>query len=288
MAAFSQAEISQAERAELLAFAETLADCARAVILPYFRAEHGLEDKGAGGVFDPVTQADRAAEEAIRSRIERHCPDHGILGEEFGETAGRSAFRWVIDPIDGTRAFISGLPVWTTLIGLEYKHAPIIGVIDQGFTGERWSGVAGVRGAGGAARYARGDAARILRTRRCPDLGLATIAATDPRAGHMFDGGEAAAFAALAAAARLARFGGDAYAYAMLAAGEIDIVAEAGLKPFDVCALIPVIEAAGGRITDWAGGPAARGGQIVAAGDPRLHGRLIAALAPVAKPAPGR
>ncbi|GAB4522710.1 MAG: histidinol-phosphatase [Parvularculaceae bacterium] len=261
------ASLSPAETEELTAFAERLANRARDAILPFFRQSFRLENKDSGG-FDPVTEADSAAEEAIRAEIAREFPDHGILGEEFGETPSDGPFRWVIDPIDGTRAFMAGLPLWTTLIALEREGAPVIGVIDQGFTDERWIGD------GKAARYIRNGASRMLRTRSCRALGVATIVATDPRPGHMFDEREAEIFTAIADSARLARFGTDAYAYAMLAGGNVDIVMEAGLQRFDVAALIPVVEGAGGRMTGWTEPDARDGGRVLAVGDPALHAEI--------------
>ncbi|MGE3251254.1 MAG: histidinol-phosphatase [Hyphomonadaceae bacterium] len=230
----------------LRAFADELADAARGVILPYFRAEHGLVNKAARG-FDPVTEADKRAEETIRALIDQRFPEHGIIGEEFGAKPSRSGYMWILDPIDGTRAFIAGLPLWGVLIGLVQEGKPILGIIDQPYLGERFSGWLG--DARGAQLQTR-DGVRPLKARACPQLTDAVIATTDPK---IFSGGEAAAFEQVRAAAKLARYGCDCYAYAMAAMGSVDLVMESGLAPWDVAALIPVLEGAGGGLTDWRG-----------------------------------
>jgi myo-inositol-1(or 4)-monophosphatase len=242
---------------EFAAFAETLADAAARASLPYFRAEIDVADKSGGADFDPVTAADQEAEAAIRALIHETYPDHGILGEEGGAEKGASPFRWVLDPIDGTRAFIAGLPLWTTLIALNDGTRPIIGLIDQPYLGERYLGTPS-----GAFLQSRGEM-RLLSTRPRVSLREAIFSTTTPQ---LFESPrEKRIHEALLAGTRLTRYGCDAYAYAQLAAGRIDLVVEPGLKPWDVQALIPVIEAAGGAIANFDGGPADEGGSIIAA-----------------------
>ncbi len=254
--------------AALLAFADTLADAARAAILPFFRAAHGLENKAAIG-FDPVTEADRAAEAAMRALIEAHYPDHGISGEEFGEKPSKDGHVWALDPIDGTRAFIAGLPLWGVLIGLSYRGEPLIGVMDQPYLGERF------RGWPGGAHLITRDGVRPLSTRPCASLGDAIAATTDP---FLFQGAERDAFERVRASAKLTRYGCDCYAYCMVAAGSIDLVVESGLKTHDIAALIPIIAGAGGRVTTWDGGDALSGGRILACGDARAGDAAMALL----------
>jgi histidinol phosphatase-like enzyme (inositol monophosphatase family) len=249
---------------ELGRFMHDLADASGRAILPFFRAQFGLDDKARGGApFDPVTEADRAAEVVMRRMIRDAFPGHGILGEEFGSERLDAECVWVLDPIDGTRAFIAGLPTWGTLIGLKKGETAVRGLMHQPYLGERFTG-------DGRSAKLRGPAGeRTLRTRRCADLSAALLATTDPR---LFAAGEEAErFRAVQDTVRMTRYGTDCYAYCMLAAGQIDLVVEAGLKPYDICALIPIVEGAGGVVTGWDGGPATEGGRIVAAGDPRLH-----------------
>jgi myo-inositol-1(or 4)-monophosphatase len=255
----------------LLAFADTLADAARAAILPFFRAPHAVEDKGGqDGRFNPVTEADRAAESAIRVLIGEHFPDHAILGEEFGETSGSSGYQWILDPIDGTRAFMSGLPLWGVLIGLYYEGRPLIGVMDQPYLDERYRGWDD-GGDQGATCTSRGET-RALKTRACASLAEATISTTDP---YLFKGEEAEAFARVRAEARLARYGCDCYAYAMVAAGHIDAVIESGLQVYDIAALIPILTGAGGGACSWDGGDASQGGRVLAWGDVRVKDGVL-------------
>ncbi len=253
----------------LLAFADTLADAARAAILPYFRAPHACDDKGAGA-FDPVTEADKNAEAAMRALIERTFPEHGVLGEEFAETLSRSGYQWVIDPIDGTRAFISGLTNWGVLIGLYCEGKPLIGVMDQPYLDERYRGWMD-----GASVTGRGET-RVLKTRQCAGLAAATLSTTDP---YLFRGDEAEAFARVRSGARLTRYGYDCYAYAMAAAGHMDCVIESGLKPFDIAALIPILVGAGGGVCNWEGGDASQGGRVLAYGDARIRDEALRLLA---------
>ena len=240
-------------------------------ILPLFRADHGLEDKGPAGAYDPVTQADRGAEAAIRKLVAERFPDHGFIGEEYGEDRPDAEFVWVVDPIDGTRAFIAGLPVWTTLIGLRRQGEPVLGSIGQPYVGELFIG-----SAAGSRLMARGSS-RPLRVRDCPRLTEAVIATTDVEG--CFNGAEAGAWRQVRAAARVARFGCDAYAYAMVALGLIDLVVEAGLKSWDIEAAVPIIEGAGGLVTDWRGERLQRnGGQVAIAGDRRCLDDALVAL----------
>jgi histidinol phosphatase-like enzyme (inositol monophosphatase family) len=253
-------------------------------ILPLFRADHGLEDKGAGknlprdthAAFDPVTEADRGAEAAIRKLIGERYPEHGVIGEEYGEDRPDAEFVWVLDPIDGTRAFIAGLPVWTTLIGLRHQGRPVLGSIGQPYIGEIFVGHTG-----GSRLLSRGQETPI-KVRECVDLTDAVIATTDPDA--CFDGAERGAWLQVRAAAKLARLGCDAYAYAMVAMGKMDMVIEAGLKSWDIEAAIPLIEGAGGLVTNWRGEPVGQnGGQMVISGDRRPLDEALVSLKRSAK-----
>jgi histidinol phosphatase-like enzyme (inositol monophosphatase family) len=256
---------------EFVDFAIHLADLAAAQILPRFRAAIGLENKSRDGGFDPVTIADREAEAAIRREIRRVYPDHGILGEEHGLDAGASPYTWVIDPIDGTRAFVLGQLHWGTLIALNDGTAPIVGLMHQPYTGETFVGSAE------GAELRRGAARTRLATRAASRLAEVMVCATDPT---MFAGpAHQQAFARLAPKARAVRFGGDCYTPCLVAAGCADLVVEAGLKTWDVQALIPIVERAGGVITDWSGGPAGRAGEMIIAGNRALHAEVVAALA---------
>ncbi len=267
--------LSQAEIAELTAFLHRLADAAAAVTLQHFRVQLAVEDKSHGMAdtvfgFDPVTIADRDAEKAIRQLIEKHYPRHGILGEEYGLTREDARLRWIIDPIDGTRAFVAGVPTWGTLIGLYLDGRPLIGLMDQPFIGERfWGGPDG-------SFYRHGQTERPLQTRACKSLDRAIFSTTSPD--YFEKGREMTGFQALKSSTQLVRFGCDCYAYSLLAMGQLDIVAECGLKPFDIAALVPIVEGAGGRMTTWDGDSAADGGQILATGDPDLHAEALALL----------
>ncbi len=250
--------------AELEAFAVELARAAGAAILPLFRSDHGLEDKGAaqGLGFDPVTAADRGAEAAMRQAIAARFPDHGVLGEEYGEDRSGADFVWVLDPVDGTRGFIAGLPLWTTLIALRWQGRPVLGLIAQPYLDEVFVGTAA-----GSQLLRAGDARR-LQVRSCPRLEHALVATTDPQA--YFSPAEQPAFQRVRDRARLTRLGADAYSFALVALGTLDLVVEpAACKPWDVEAAIPLIQGAGGVVVDWRGRRVgARGGQVVAAGDP--------------------
>lgn len=251
---------------EYLAFSERLADEAAAVIMPYFRQTLAVTNKGDGALFDPVTAADMAAETAMRKLIEANYPDHGILGEEAGELLGSSHLKWVLDPIDGTRAFITGLPLWGTLVALNDGTAPLIGLMNQPFTGECFIGSP-------LGSFCNG---KPILTRKCTELSSATLMCTTP---DMFTTlNQKAGFERVAKRVRLLRYGGDCYAYCMLASGFVDVIVEAALQPYDVQALIPIIEGAGGVISDWSGGTAQNGGQVVACGDPALHKQVMEML----------
>lgn len=253
------------------AVAHRLADAARAITLPLFRSPRlGTDNKAATG-FDPVTRADREAEAAMRALLAELRPDDAILGEEMGATPGRSGLTWVLDPVDGTRAFISGAPSWGTLIALMDETGPIYGMIDQPFTGERFEG-----GRDLAAQLSGRGPRQALAVRPHAALAEATLLTTFPELGSP---AEAVAFQRVARQARLVRYGLDCYAYALLAAGHVDLVIEAGLQSYDIAAPIAVITAAGGLVTDWQGGPAHGGGQVLAAASPSLHRAALAALA---------
>jgi inositol-phosphate phosphatase / L-galactose 1-phosphate phosphatase / histidinol-phosphatase len=249
-----------------LAFGLRLADAAGAEIRPHFRKPITVEAKAD---LTPVTAADRAAEAAMRALIEKRFPDHGILGEEFGRVREDAELVWVLDPIDGTKSFISGVPLFGTLIALTRRGRPILGIIDQPISRERWVGASGhpttLNGA-------------PIRRRPCPVLAAATLFATTP---DMFKGEDAASFARVSAAVKLVRFGADCYAYGLLAAGFVDLVLEANLKPYDFCAMVPVVEGAGGIATDWRGErlDLASDGRILVAGDRRAHDAALALLA---------
>ena len=255
----------------LLALAHDLADQSGTVIRPHFRRPIAVANKAGAQAFDPVTKADQGAERAIARMIRNRVPDHGILGEEYGSLRPDAPFQWVVDPIDGTRSFITGTPMWGTLIGLLHSGAPVLGLMDQPFTGERfWSD------AKSAFRRESGGKARRMRTRACSRLADALIMTTSP---EMFEAGvEMDSFERIKKAARMTRYGGDCYAYCLLAAGFVDLVIEAGLKSYDVVALIPIVERAGGRMTTWDGRPATAGGRIVATGDPALHDKVLKLL----------
>lgn len=258
------------------AFVDELATASGEAILPFFRTSLGIEDKNRGGSFDPVTAADRAAEQAMRALIRRTFPEHGIVGEEYVHERVDAEYVWVLDPIDGTKSFISGMPAWGTLIALTRFGEPVFGMMHQPFIGERFTGD------GGAARY-RGPAGdRALMVRPCAALAEAVLFTTSPL---LMAADERAAFARVEGAVRLSRYGGDCYAYCMVAAGHADLVIETELKPHDVMALIPIVAGAGGIMTTWEGGPASGGGRVIAAGDRRVHQAAMEILNASAPPA---
>ncbi len=249
-------------------FLDYLADVAGAAILPHFRSRGVVDSKGTSR-FDPVTAADREAEQAIRAAIGSRYPDDGILGEEFGTTNSQADRVWVIDPIDGTRSFIAGLPVWGVLVGLLSGGRPTIGMMAQPFTGERFFGD------GTRAWFTGPGGPRDLSVRPCASLEEAVLFTTAP---DLFAAGERPAYDRVEKRVRLARYGADCYAYCMVAAGFVDAVIEAGLQTYDIVPLIPIIEGAGGRVTDWDGNLPLGGGRVVATGDARLHDSILDVL----------
>jgi inositol-phosphate phosphatase/L-galactose 1-phosphate phosphatase/histidinol-phosphatase len=241
-----------------VAFAARLADAAGAAIRPYFRTQVAVDAKPDQ---TPVTEADRAAEAAMRQLVAAEHPGHGVIGEELGRVRDDAELVWTIDPIDGTKAFISGMPTFGTLIALLVDGSPVIGIIDQPISGERWLGVAG--------RPTTLNGAPI-RTRPCPELAQASLFATAP---SMFQGADAASWARLGETVRMVRYGADCYAYGLLAAGFVDLVVEADLKIWDWAPMAPIIEGAGGLVTGWDGRRMRLDGdgRILAAGDRRTH-----------------
>lgn len=259
-------------RRELLSVAEVLADEAATRSLSLFRSSGlGADNKSATG-FDPVTRADREAESAMRAVLDRLRPADGVLGEEFGPKSGTSGLTWVLDPIDGTRAFMSGAPTWGTLIAVNAGLAPVLGMIDQPFTRERFVG------AFGAARVTRDGETRDISVRPCATLGDAVLYTTHPEIGSP---DERAGFEAVRARSLLTRYGFDCYAYALVALGQVDLVIEAGLQAYDIQGPQGVIEAAGGIVTGWRGGSPHAGGRVLAAGDARVHAEALEILARV-------
>jgi len=242
--------------------AHAVADAARRAVLPYFRTDNlGADNKLEGG-FDPVTEGDRAAERAMRDVLSELCPEDAVLGEEYGTRPGTSGLTWVLDPIDGTRGFLSGTPTWGVLIALSDETGPVYGLIDQPYIGERFEGGLGRAGLTGP------QGSRPLAVRGERPLEECILFSTAPDMGTP---DEVAAFDEVARRARLTRYGMDCYGYALIALGQIDLVIEAGLAPYDIHAPIAVIEAAGGIVTDWQGGPAHGGGRVVAAAGRAQH-----------------
>ncbi|HKD46708.1 MAG TPA: histidinol-phosphatase [Rhizomicrobium sp.] len=256
---------------ELIALAHQLADSSGQVIRPLFRQRIDVAHKEGKRDFDPVTEADRGAEQAIRELLERERPEDGVLGEEFGERKGSSGYRWVLDPVDGTRAFITGRHEWGSLIALERDGKPILGLLDQPVLGERFIGV------NGAAHLIQAHKASPLKVRACVSLKDAVLCATDP--GAYFSREQLSAFSRVERAVKMTRYGGDCYLFAALALGFVDVVIEAGFHEWDVAALIPLVEGAGGTITDWHGGSALSGKTILASGDARVHREAMGLLA---------
>ena len=258
--------LSEAKSDELCRFAATLAKAAAEVSLKHFRQPIDVDNKLGDTGFDPVTMADRGAEAVIRKLIEAAYPDHAIHGEEYGFKETDSPFEWVLDPIDGTRAFISGLPTWGTLIGLKYEGEPVIGVIDQPYIGERyigWTTGAELNG-------------KPIKTRSCSSLSKATISTTDA---DLFGTADRKTFDSILKQSRLVRYGLDCYAYAILASGFMDVVLETGLQPYDMMALIPVVRGAGGVATCWSGDAPGPSGKLLAVGDPRLADNILGQMA---------
>jgi histidinol-phosphatase len=254
---------------DFAAFVDELAAVSGETIRPFFRSALGIENKSRSGGFDPVTAADRAAETAMRVLIKRTFPEHGIVGEEFGPERPDAEYVWILDPIDGTKSFICGMPVWGTLIALTRHGQPIYGMMHQPFTREHFSGD------GRGARY-RGPASdRVLQVRECAALEQAVLLTTSPL---LMNEDDRRCFRRVEQAAQLSRYGGDCYAYCVLAAGHVDLVIETELKPHDVLPLIPIIEGAGGVITTWENGRPHDGGRIIAAGDKRAHAQAMRLL----------
>jgi myo-inositol-1(or 4)-monophosphatase len=255
---------------KLIQFAHRLADASGAAIRPFFRQRIEVTHKQGQHRFDPVTEADRGGERAIRAILDRERPDDAILGEEYGEKAGTSGFRWVLDPVDGTRAFICGRHEWGSLIALEKDGTPVLGILDQPVLGERFIGV------NGRAHLVQDGARTPIRVRECPVLGDAILCATDPSAYMTAD--QQAGFERVKAKAKLTRYHGDCYIFAMLAMGFVDVIVEGAFKPWDVAALFPLVEGAGGVITNWQGAPWCDGDPLLATGDAKLHQGVVELL----------
>lgn len=255
---------------ELVDFAVRLGDAAADAILPHFRSGAAVENKATKSAFDPVTEADRAGERAIRALIAEHYPHHGVRGEELPDHAGTGPFTWVLDPIDGTRAFITGMPVWSTLIGLLHDGAPLLGIMNQPFVEERFVG--SPQGAFVENRLGR----KALQVRRTTELSEAFIAVTYP--GPAISSDTYRRYLALEERTKEARRGGDAYSYCLLAAGHVDLALDARMDDYDIVALIPIIENAGGIVTTWTGESAVGGGNILAAATPELHSAALEIL----------
>jgi myo-inositol-1(or 4)-monophosphatase len=253
---------------DFASFLDRLAAASGDTILPFFRTALAIENKKAGG-FDPVTAADRAAENAMRTLIREHFPSHGIIGEEYGSERTDAEYVWLLDPIDGTKSFIAGMLAWGTLIGLMRFGEPVYGAMHQPFTREQFFGD------GGAASYRGPGGPRDLRVRRCEKLDDAVMFTTSPL---LMNEADRTRFRRVEDTVRLSRYGGDCYAYCMLAAGQIDLIIETELKPHDIAPLIPIVAGAGGVVTTWENTPAQTGGRIVAAGDARVHAAALELL----------
>lgn len=262
-------QIDQATQTELQRVANTLADAARPVTLSHFRTDGLRADSKVIAGFDPVTVADRGAEMVMRDLLAKMRPDDAILGEEYGATGGTSGLTWVLDPIDGTRGYISGTPTWGVLIAVSDDTGPRFGIIDQPYIAERFCGGFGVASLDGP------QGTRTLKTRAARDLSQATVVTTFPQVGTR---SEEAAFQAVARRAQLTRYGLDCYGYALLALGQIDLVIEAGLNAYDIQGPMAVVQAAGGIVTDWQGGPAHEGGRVIAAANRDIHAQALAIL----------
>lgn len=256
--------------AEFGAFARELASSARHETLARFNRGVDVDNKAGEASFDPVTEGDRAAEQAMRALIAERFPDHGISGEEYSDKPAAGRYVWSLDPIDGTRSFICGLPTWTTLIALLEEGEPVLGLIDAPVLDQIYVG----RGA--EAWLARGDEQTAIRASGCSGLSEARLSTTDP---FLFEENKAAAFDRLRRACRVTRYGHDGYAYARLAGGSLDLVVESGLKPHDYNAVVPLVRAAGGHVGNWAGGSDLSGGAIVAAASRALYDAVVELLA---------
>jgi len=262
--------VEQAQIDEFLDFALQVAGAAGAATLPFFRGRLEVENKRSDGRFDPVTEADRAAEQVFRDALRARYPEHGVFGEEYGHEEG-NGLTWVIDPIDGTRAFMTGMLHWGVLLALFDGRQPILGVMHQPFTGEYFFGD------NRSAWYRRGEVDRPLATRSSVELAEAVLTTTSP---GLFRGpGERAAFDRLEKRVKLSKYGGDCYIYAMVAMGLVDLATDAGLQPYDIQALVPIIRGAGGVVTTVEGGDPSMGGFIVAAGSAELHAAALQCMA---------
>jgi myo-inositol-1(or 4)-monophosphatase len=255
---------------ELTRFARALADASASAILPYFRQNTAVEVKD-GPVWDPVTEGDKAGERAIRMLIEQHYPDHGIHGEEYGIKEGRSPFTWVLDPVDGTRSFVCGMPTWATLIGLSFEGQPVLGLMNQPVVGDMFYG-----NPQGAWHDYRGSTSAIS-TRRGVPLARASLGTTAPELYRSAENQRR--FQQLRAAAQLTRYGGDAYFFCMMAAGHIDIAMDCGLQPYDIVPLLPIVTGAGGFAAEWTGGDLAKGGNVITTGSRALLDEALAIMA---------
>lgn len=260
-------QLSETNARELLEVAMEAATAAREATLAHFLSKDVAIDSKLAEGFDPVTAADHEAEVAIREVLQRRRPDDSIVGEELPPVAGQSGLTWIVDPIDGTRSFIIGVPLWTTLIGVHDGTRPIVGVVAQPYLEEMYWGIVGAeyREAG----FTRRSESGTLRTRECTRFSDASIATTHRDA--FADDADYCAFREIETKCRQSRHGGDAYHYAMLADGRIDLVIESGLQSYDVAALIPVIEGAGGKVTDWDGNDCSGGGRVLATGNATMH-----------------
>lgn len=254
---------------ELLRFGHELADASGEVIMKYFRGDLEVQSKGVD--FDPVSIADKEAEKVLRGMIEKNHPGHGIFGEEGKDKSSSVSLRWILDPIDGTRSFLMGLPLWGTLIALYDGETPLLGIMNQPFAAERYEG-----SAEGSFRYWRGNR-YLLRTRPCTKINEAILGATDPA--MFLRNREASAFDRVARQVRMRRFGGDCYLYCALAAGWVDLVVESDLHYYDILPLIPIVEGAGGVMTNWQGGFPGDDGAVCAVGDANLHHLVLDLLA---------
>lgn len=253
----------------LTRFAIALAQASAAEILPYFRRNTHIDVKYSP-VWDPVTEGDRAGERAIRRLIEERYPDHGINGEEYGAKEGRSGFTWVLDPVDGTRAFVCGMPTWATLIGLSFEGRPVLGLMNQPFVGDMFYG-----SPEGAWLDHRGST-HPIRTRSGINLGAAIVGTTAPELYRTER--DRAAFERLKHKVQMTRYGGDAYFFALMAAGHLDIAMDANLQAYDISPLLPIVSGAGGVYAEWNGGDAAKGGNVITAGSQALLEEALAIL----------
>lgn len=255
---------------DTIALAHRLCEASGAAIRPYFRQRIDVAHKPGRHAFDPVTEADKGGERAIRAILDAERPNDAILGEEYGKKPGTSAWRWVLDPVDGTRSFITGRHEWGSLIALEKNEVPVLGILDQPVLGERFIGV------NGRSHLVQGGAHTPLQTRECPDIAQAVLCSTDPSV--YMSAAQQASFAAVKDKVRFTRYLGDCYIFAMLAMGFIDVIVEGPLSRWDIAALVPLVEGAGGIITNWQGDVWRDGDAVLACGDNRVHQQVLALL----------